>query len=266
MEIYQQKYSILASDMDITYHITPNAIMLYFQDCFARFLTLKHLAAFDIIKDNLIWVISDLELNFVKERPLWSSDITVKIRFSEIATVRIYVDYWICDSNGEVFAEGSSVWAIINSLTKRPFAAKEMLEKGGITTSGTTSGKNGVKQDVSGKILQKEVEHIVNVTDLDFNGHVCNRTYLSISMATLPLDFIKTYSPKYIHIKFAREAFFGETLTCKVSENGNLSYWFDIVNNKGKDICNIYSTWEDHSDYLSKDVSLLIERQKTKPE
>ena len=260
MEIYQQTYSILASDMDITYHITPNAIMLYFQDCFARFLTSKRLAAFDIIKDNLIWVISDLELNFVKERPLWSSEIKVKIRFSEISTVRIYVDYWICDAQDEPFAQGTSIWAIINSVTKRPFAAKEMLENGGIVAGGTPM-KSGIVPDNTNKIAFKEVEHSVNVTDLDFNGHLCNRTYLSISMATLPLDFIKKYSPRYIHIKFTREAFFGEVLTCKISRNDELTYWYDIVNNKGKAICNIYSEWEDASESLSKDVSELIERK-----
>ena len=259
METYQQTYSVLASDMDITYHITPNAIMLYFQDCFARFLTSKRLAAFDIIKENLIWVISDLELNYVKERPLWSSEIKVKIRFSEISAVRIYVDYWICDSNDEPFAQGTSIWAIISSVTKRPFAAKEMLEKGGITANGTPM-KSGIVPDVTNKTLFKEVEHAVNVTDLDFNGHVCNRTYLSISMATLPLDFIKTYSPKYMHIKFARESFFGEVLTCKVSKNDHLAYWYDIVNSNGKAICNIYSEREDAHEYLSKDVAEQVQR------
>ncbi len=259
METYQQTYSILASDMDITYHITPNAIMLYFQDCFARFLTSKRLAAFDIIKENLIWVISDLELNYVKERPLWSSEIKVKIRFSEISMVRIYVDFWICDSKDEVFAQGTSIWAIINSVTKRPFPAKDMLEQGGIKTYGTPM-KSEIVPDTTNKTLQKEVEHTVNVTDLDFNGHVCNRTYLSISMATLPLDFIKTYSPKYMHIKFVREAFFGEVLTCKVSTDNALTYWYDILNSNGKAICNIYSEWEDAHECLSKDVSVLIER------
>ena len=259
MKTYQQNYSILASDMDITYHITPNAIMLYFQDCFARFLTSKRLAAFDIIKENLIWVISDLELNYVKERPLWSSEIKVKIRFSEISAVRIYVDYWICGANDEPFAQGTSVWAVISSVTKRPFAAKEMLEKGGITTEGKPM-KSGIIPDTSNKKLQKEVEHLVNVTDLDFNGHVCNRSYLSISMATLPLEFIKAYSPKYIHIKFARESFLGETLTCKVSTDNALTYWYDIVNSNGKAICNIYSEWEDAHEYLSKDVSEQVAR------
>lgn len=259
MKTYQQTYSVLASDMDITYHITPNAIMLYFQDCFARFLTSKRLAAFDIIKENLIWVISELELNYVKERPLWSSEIKVKIHFSEISTVRIYVDYWICDANDEPFAQGTSTWAIINSVTKRPFAAKEMLEKNGIIAEGVPM-KSAIKPDTTNKQQLKEVEHTVNVTDLDFNGHVCNRTYLSISMATQPLNFIKTYSPKYIHIKFARESFFGEVLTCKVSKNDKLSYWYDIINGNGKTICNIYSEWEDAHEYLSKDVAKQITR------
>ena len=172
MNIYQQSYSILASDMDITYHITPNAIMLYFQDCFARYLTSKRLAAFDIIHDNLIWVITDFDLKFVKDRPLWASDIKVKIRFTEISSLRIYVDYWICDGNDETFAQGSSIWVILNTENRRPVAAKEMLEAGGIlaTDKGTPCKIPAVTTE---KVLVKEVEHLVNVTDLDFNGHVC---------------------------------------------------------------------------------------------
>lgn len=259
METYQQNYSILASDMDITYHITPNAIMLYFQDCFARSLTSKRMAAFDIIKDNLIWVISDWELNLIKDRPLWASDIKVKIQFREISAVRIYVDYWIYNSDEEVFAQGTSVWVVINSITKRPFAAKEMLTRAGITAHGAPV-KKGIVPDISRKMPDKEVKHDVNVTDLDFNGHVCNRTYLSISMSTFPLEFIKTYSPRYMHIKFAHESFFGERLTCKVSRNDQLCYWFDIENSQGKPVCNIYSEWEDNRESLSKDVSELIKR------
>ena len=259
MEFYQQTYSILASDMDITYHITPNAIMLYFQDFFARFLTSKHLAAFDIIKQNLIWVISDFDLTFVKERPLWSSTINVKIRFTQISPVSIYVDYCICDQSDEVFVKGSSIWVIINSVTKRPFAAKDLLNAGGITATGKSIAVKA-KPDEADKHPLKEVEHVVNVTDLDFNGHVCNRTYMSISMSTLPIEFIKTYSPHYVHIKFLRESFFGETLTCKIAKGTDQKFWFDILNAKGKEVCAIYTEWENCEATLSKDVAELIPR------
>ncbi len=100
---------------------------------------------------------------------------------------------------------------------------------------------------------------MVNITDLDFNGHVCNRSYLSISMGTLPLEFIKQYSPRYMHIRFVRESFFGETLTCKVSKGNEQTYWYDILNSKGKDICNVYVEWKDNKEALSKDVSEMIE-------
>lgn len=259
MEFYQQKYSIVASDMDITYHITPNAIMLYFQDCFARFLTSKHLAAFDIIKDDLIWIIYDMQVDFVKERPLWSSQMTVKIRFTEISSVKVYIDFSLCDSSGEAFAQGTSVWAIINQKTKRPFPAAEMLAKGGITADGQHLNSE-VIEDTTNKKHLKNVEHVVNVTDLDFNGHVCNRTYLSISTATQPIEFIRKFSPRHLHIKFSREAFIGDTLTINVSNDGDEKYWYDIVNSNGKNICSIYSEWKNNEEELSKNVSEMIDR------
>ena len=259
METYQQTYTILASDMDVTYHITPNAIMLYFQDCFARFLSSKHLAAFDIIKENLIWVISDFELHFLKERPLWSSTIKVNIRFTEISTIRIYVDYWLTDEADETFVEGTSIWAILNNVTKRPFAAKEYLSQGGIVADGDVTTTR-CTTDSSEKAFLKEVTHQVNVTDLDFNGHVCNRTYLSIAVSTFPLEFVKTYSPHYIHIKFTRESFINEKLTCRIFSSPHQQYWFDILNAQGKEVCAIYTEWDDSVEVLSKDVSEQINR------
>lgn len=262
MKTFQQQYTIVASDMDITYHMTPNAILLYFQDCFARYLTQHRLAAFDIIKQNKIWVITEFDVNFKKEKPLWAEGISVEIWFTEISSVRMYVDYRMSDSKGEVFAEGSSCWVIIDSETKRPFAAKELLLSGGITDS--EEGRTKPKCPVSNqKVFYKQIQHQVNVTDLDFNGHVCNRSYLSIAMGTAPLDFIKTTTPTRMHIKFVREAFMGDQLACNVYRAEDLAnvFWHSIVNKDGKDICTIYSEWTNDNTGLSKDVSELIPRK-----
>ena len=261
MKAYQQKYTVLASDMDITYHITPNATLLYFQDCFARFLTKHHLAAFDIIKQNKIWVITEYDVDFVNEKPLWSEDIVVELWFTEISSVRIYVDFRMVNNKGEVFAKGTSCWVIIDSVTKRPFAAKEMLNDSGITDCDMKRTAI-MEQCSSEKQFHKEVQHQVNVTDLDFNGHVCNRSYLSIAMATAPIEFIKTATPTRFNIKFVREAFNGELLTCNVyrAAGSNNVYWHKIVNSAGKDICIVYSEWTTDDTGLSNDVSEQIPR------
>ena len=261
MKTFKQQYTILASEMDITYHITPNAIMLYFQDCFARYLTRHRLAAFDIIKQNKIWVITEFDLNYKQERPLWAEDITVELCFREIGSIRIYVDFSILNSRGEIFAEGSSCWVIIDSVTKRPFAAKELLNAGGIFDA--EEGRMKIAPQISNqKEFYKQVEHQVNVTDLDFNGHVCNRSYLSIAMSTAPIDFIKATTPKRFNIKFVRESFMGDLLTCKVSKAADKEgvYWHSIVNKDGKEICTIYSEWTTENTGLEKDVSELIPR------
>lgn len=261
MKTFQQQYTILASDMDITYHITPNAIMLYFQDCFARYLTSRRLAAFDIIKQNKIWVITDFEVNFKKEKPVWAEGITVELWFAEISSVRSYVDYRMYDKTGEIFAEGSSCWVIIDSVTKRPFASLEMLNANGIF--GADKGKNKIAAPLSNKkVFYQQVQHQVNVTDLDFNGHVCNRSYLSIAMSTAPIEFIKTTTPTRFTIKFVRESFMGEVLTCNVSkaEDKDYVYWHSIVNAQGKEICTIYSEWTTENTGLEKDVSEFIPR------
>ena len=88
MTVYRKQYTVVASDMDVTYRMTPNAVMLYFQDAFARCLTARRLAAFDLVQQQLLWVITGFEVDYCGERPLWSDEIGVEIRFSAITPVR----------------------------------------------------------------------------------------------------------------------------------------------------------------------------------
>ena len=258
---YQQTYKVVASDMDITYHITPNAILLYFQDCFARCLTEKRLAAFDVIKENLVWMITELNFNFIGSRPLWSENIKVEIWFSEISSVRIYVNYRMYDSRGEVFVEGSSCWIIINYETKRPFPARERL-----TGAGYEEDESPVHElklpEMQKKELFMEEEHLVNVMDLDFNGHVCNRSYLAIAMATAPVDFVRKNVLKHLYIHFVREAFFKELLKCYVYkvDDSQQAFYHSILNSQGREICRIYSEWEAEEQENRQDVADLIKR------
>ena len=260
MAVYQQKYTIVASEMDITYHVTPQAILLYFQDTFARFLTSKQVAAFDVIKKNLIWVITEFDLHFVDERPFWADDIMVEIEFTEISAIRMYVDFRLLNKHGKEFAHGTSSWVIVDSITKRPFAAKEMVSEAGITASGAGRTKIAGPRS-SEKDFYQTHEHQVNVTDLDFNGHMCNRSYVMIAMGTAPIEFIKTRSLSRMHVKFVREAFFGDQLACNIYKSADVAetYWHNFVNTEGKEVCSIYSEWQ-VDPAGAKDISEIIER------
>lgn len=70
MKQYTHRYSLTAADMDTRYRMTPNAVLLYYQDCWARYMSCLHLAAFDVIKENRIWVMSRSSTRGLKTRLL----------------------------------------------------------------------------------------------------------------------------------------------------------------------------------------------------
>lgn len=245
-KMFSTRYKIVASDMDITYHITPNAILLYFQDCFANFLSGRRLAAFDIADRGLVWMITEFDVSFCGRRPLWSDDIRTEIKIGGMTSSRVYVDYSFFDSTDSVFATGSSTWVIMDISSRRPFPADRLLTSGNDIHENTGRKKSLIPSS-NGKEYYNTFEHQVNISDLDFNGHVCNRSYLNLATSTAPVDFIKTHEPKYVHIRFQKEAFFGETLRCEVfRESGSPVFWHNILNPEGVEICKVYSEWEPH--------------------
>ena len=91
MDKYCQKYIITNDCMDINYRLTPISAIMYFQDCFARYMTLNNLAAFDIVDDNLYWIVSEFNIEFCSELPFWSEEIEVSAWVSEITKLKIFI-------------------------------------------------------------------------------------------------------------------------------------------------------------------------------
>ena len=60
---YRHTYTSTASDITPLYRLTPNALLMYFQDSFARLMTIHNVAAFDIVKQRRMWVITEIQMN-----------------------------------------------------------------------------------------------------------------------------------------------------------------------------------------------------------
>ena len=113
MDTYSHRYSITAADMDTRYRMTPNAVLLYYQDCWARFMSCLHLAAFDIVKHNLLWIITEFNAYFEPETALWSDDIEVTVWNSQVSALRCYAEYRIRRTDGTEVAHGYGCWSLI---------------------------------------------------------------------------------------------------------------------------------------------------------
>ena len=108
---YRHTYTPTASDITPLYRLTPNALLMYFQDSFARLMTMHGVAAFDIVKQRRMWVITEVQIDVQPTVAFWSEDFTVELWVSELSALRIYCDFRIVRRDNEaLLASGTSQW------------------------------------------------------------------------------------------------------------------------------------------------------------
>ena len=238
---YLQEYIITNDCMDINYRLKPISVIMFFQDCFARFLTTKNLAAFHVIKQNLYWVVSEFNIEFLGDLPFWSEEISVEIWISELSKLKIYADFKL-SYKGEIFAKGNSCWYILDTDTKRPVSTDRIKDKIGVVSEFALGEhkKTGIENCFE---KLNEISHTINISDIDFNNHVNNKSYINLAEASFDEDYRCTHSIKNMHVKFVKESFLKDNLTCSLYKTGSPDYFVNKITKDGSDILYMTTQW-----------------------
>lgn len=255
---YRHTYTATASDITPLYRLTPNAMLMYFQDCFARLMTIHNFAAFDIVKQHRMWVITEVQIDVQPTITYWSEDFTVEIWISELTSLRIYCDFRIVrKDNEQLIASGTSQWNILNLDTKRleptDFLAKEITVVPQLMTASHKKTKIPKVQT-----FDMQMEHRATRLDLDFNFHVNNRSYISIAMLTMPDYVLSSQMLSSLTVHWLHETYLDDTLTCRMSRTDDGNYIHRLTNSDGVVVCELLSRWQS----LTKvaDVSEVLNR------
>jgi Acyl-ACP thioesterase len=259
MKQYTRIYRIENNDMDYQYRMTPKAVSMLFQDCFATYMAMHHIAAFDICKQNLIWVISEFSVRFENEMPFWSEEIEVNAWVSEITSIRLYWEFRLT-YKGSVFAEGDSAWAILNTETRHPIQMEDLTST--IPTSERqifTTHKHKIAE--SGEKIN-EYLYTIKLRDTDFNFHTNNITYMQIIMESLFKKYSEKHSLKHFIIKFLHESFCDDNLICQqFTTNVPEQFIFNIKRDNNV-ICAASALFEDKTSSTSIETFDLNIRKK----
>jgi len=242
MNKYTQTYFITNDCMDINYKLTPIGAVMLFQDCFAQYMTTEHVAAFDVISDNIYWVVAEFNIEFTDEMPFWSEKTDVSVWVSETAKLRMYADFEL-SHNGKVYAKGNSCWFILSTETRRPLPIKFVADKFEICEE-LTLGEHKKFSLSEEKEAIKTITHKTNLSDIDFNNHVNNKSYINIANATLDKDFKLTHFLKKMNVKFMKEAFIDEVLTCTTCRTDDSNTFIHKIEKDGDAVCDISTVWE----------------------
>lgn len=255
---YRHTYTATASDITPLYRLTPNALLMYFQDCFARLMTIHHVAAFDIIKQRRMWVITEVQIAIEPTDTLWSEDFTVELWVSELTSLRIYCDFRIVrKADEQLIASGTSQWNILNLDTKR-LETTDFLDGKLTVVPELMTGNHKKVRFPKPQSTDMQMTHRATRLDLDFNFHVSNRSYVTIALLTMPDEILASQKLTSLTVHWLHETYLDDTLTCRMTRLEDGNYLHTLTNADGEVVCEVMSRWVPQSERA--DISEVLKR------
>lgn len=244
MNKYTKEYSVILDDMDLeVYRLRPVAAIKYVQDAFARYTATMRMAAYDLIPQNMYWVTTEHNMRFVDALPFWSEKIVVEIWISEVSKLKFYTDYRIF-CNDKPFLVGSSCWLLLDVNTKRPVKTDIIAEKFEVCKE-FVFGEH-TKFIIPEKLEKvREVIYTTNLSDIDFNNHVNNKSYMNIAEMTETEEFRKTKVLEKLYVKFNKESYLGETLNCYAYKTCTPNNYVHNLICNNVSVCDIVTQWNE---------------------
>lgn len=245
MNKYLKSYNVIIDNMDLNhYRLRPIAAIMYLQDAFARYCATRKMAAYDLFATNQFWVVTEFNMEFFEDLPFWSEDITAEVWISEVSKLKIYMDFRVY-YNDKVFTKGNSLWFIIDKTTKRPAKTDIVSEKFEINPELALGEHIKFVLPECGEKCN-EIVHTNNLSDLDFNNHVNNKSYINLAEMSVSDEYKKTHKLKKLNIKFNRETFIGDILKCSTYKTDRQNAFNHIVEKDGVSVCDISTEWEEN--------------------
>ena len=255
---YRHTYTSTASDITPLYRLTPNALLMYFQDSFARLMTINGVAAFDIVKQRRMWVITEVQIDVQPTVAYWSEDFAVELWVSELSALRIYCDFRIVRRDNEaLLASGTSQWNILNLDTKRLEVTDFLKERLTVVPELMAASHKKVRFPKV-QTYDLQMEHRATRLDLDFNFHVSNRSYVSIALLTMPDEVLASQTLSSLVVHWLHETYLDDNLTCRMSRTADGGYLHRLTNAAGVVVCELMSRWQPQPE--GADVSEMLDR------
>ena len=245
--LFRKKYTVGSGDMDMNYRLTKIAAVKFFQETFAMYCTKYNLAAFDVCDQNIVWVISDLHVEYTSSMPYWTEEFEVEIWISEKTALRTYADFRIYYKGKEI-AKGDSCWYLLDKNTRRPIKSQDILSIFPVCEEKVFEQKNKKMYKIEGEKISEKT-HTVTVRDLDFNFHVNNLSYIWLALETVPPEILEKYEANSYCVKFVKEAYLEDNLVCELYKQDN-NYTARIYNKEDSaDVCFVFSKYGDKTDF-----------------
>ncbi len=200
---YDETFTLRTRDCDMNGTWRPSAILDTMQEAAGAHSLLLHCGRDELLKQNMVWVLSRLELH-MDRYPACDEEITLHT-FPTPTRLTFFPRYFIfTDTHGEMVGKAGSLWLLLNVETRR------MLPPGEVGKLIPDNRDLSIPMNLPATVGALQGEEFVSeyhpvYTDLDVNGHVNNARYADWLCNALGVDLMREYEPERIILNYNRE-------------------------------------------------------------
>jgi len=157
---------------------------------------------------GVTWIITHYEI-FVSRLPEANEKVQVTTQAMEYNKYFCYRNFWITTEDGEELVRIESIFSLMNYNTRKISSVSEKIIAP-FESEKITKIKRPPK--IESLEAPDSVPYRVRFYDIDGNHHVNNAVYLNWFIDGLGYDFLTTYEPEYMNIRFDKEVEYGNQI------------------------------------------------------
>lgn len=202
-------YQIPFYETDITHHVKlPHLLAFALQVSGMQSEALDNTDE-DVFKQyGLVWIVTDYAIE-IERLPRYNEKVTITTEATAYNKIFCYRNFYVTDEAGNQLMIFKTTFALMDYETRKVAEVPDEVV--------AVYGADKIKKLIRGpryKALEdpQEVFYRVRYFDLDMNGHVNNSKYLEWMLDVFELDFLTSYTPSHIDLKYVKEIHHGSEL------------------------------------------------------
>lgn len=197
---------------------------------------------------GLTWIITDYQL-FIERLPRVGETIIFKTQATSYNRFFCYRNFWLIDQAGNEIVRIETVFALMDQTTRKLSRVVEEIIAPYQCEKSTKIKRSPAFSDLES--VEKEY-YPIQFFEIDENQHVNNAVYFNWLMSPLGFDFLTTYQPTNLHVRFEKEVLYDEKVaSCYevvfLAEKAQTKHEV-IVNNQV--VCRGEITWQKKKEVL----------------
>lgn len=239
--IHKETFRVRTSEINLRKEIHPHHLIQLMQESSMQHTLGMKVSVWDLESQNVSWVLLKKHIQFFRF-PLLGELVEIHTYPSGLDGYFTYRDYYVYDGNGDVCANASSMWTLMDTVERKmvkiPAAFGSLVYQTDYYLP-KPSQKLKIPIDSS---LPYDVK--VNYLHLDWNGHVNNVQLIKMIFESLDEKILQNQVLSSFTIQFKSEATLGQNLVVR-SENISDNEIIHAIKNKDteKDIILATTKW-----------------------